>query len=63
MKNRKYFSVLAIGLLITNMDFILQRYISMNDLAIGAIKGFGIGLVLVSLILFRKANKEQTAVE
>jgi hypothetical protein len=50
-KSNRTFILLAIGLLVMSSTFILQRLTGLTDFAEGAIKGVGLGLILLALIL------------
>jgi len=50
-KSNPAFLFLAIGLLFTSATFFLQRLINVTDFADGALKGIGIGLILLALFL------------
>jgi uncharacterized membrane protein len=53
-KNKKYFKIMFIGLLISNFDFILKHYMVLTDTWIYIIKGVGLGLMLLSLYLMKR---------
>ncbi len=57
MTTRKFYILISIGLLVTNSDFILQHFITMTDLWIGVLKGIGIGVMILGLILMSRHKR------
>jgi hypothetical protein len=55
--SRKYLRLLAVGALIMSMSFILKHYNTLTDTTDGLLKGFAIGLMILSLILSLKQLK------
>jgi hypothetical protein len=56
MNHRKLnisFLLIPIGLLVTSSTFFIQRFMVMTDFTEGAIKGGGIGLMLLGLGLMK----------
>ncbi len=58
-KIKKYYGLIFIGLLITNFDFILNRYIAIDYIWLGILKGTGIGMMLLGFFLILKYKKEE----
>ena len=56
---KKYYRLFALGLLILNFDFIIKHFATISDGWIGTIKGFGLGIMIGSMILISKYKKNQ----
>ena len=59
--NKRYYFLLMIGLIVLNADFILKRFIEIPDVYLGGLKGFGIGLLILSLILKSKNRSKKVS--
>lgn len=57
---KKYYRLFAIGLLVLNFDFILNHFVTMSDDWIGTIKGFGLGIMIGSMLLISKYKKKHS---
>lgn len=57
--NKTSLALLILGTLLMSLSFIIKRYASLSDGAIGFIKGISIGLLIVSLIISSKQKKQQ----
>ena len=53
--------LLAMGALVISLSFILKHYVTLSDAADGFLKGAGIGLMIVGLILTAKQLKFKRA--
>jgi hypothetical protein len=50
-KSRTSFLLLPVGLLIMSSTFFIRRFTEVTDFTDGALKGMGLGLILLALIL------------
>ena len=50
---KKSFFLIPIGLLVVSSTFFIQRFTVMTDFTEGAIKGIGIGLMILGLFLMK----------
>jgi hypothetical protein len=55
--SKKSLLLLILGTLIMSLSFILKHYMMLTDLTDGLLKGFAIGLLIVSLLLIPKQVK------
>jgi hypothetical protein len=55
---RKYLVLLAIGTLLMSSTLILKHYITVTDAVDGFLKGMGLGLMIMSVILAAKKKKQ-----
>lgn len=56
--DKRYLVLVALGALVMSLSFILKHYLVVGDAADGFLKGFSIGLMILSLILMAaKRNK------
>ena len=58
--SRKNLSLLTIGALLISLTLILKHYFAVNDFLDGLLKGGGIGLMIYSLILVSREQRNRT---
>lgn len=58
--SRKNLVLLAAGALLMSMTLILKHYFTINDFLDGLLKGVGIGLMIYSLILVSREQRNRT---
>ena len=56
---RKNLLLLTIGALVMSMTLILKQYFAINDFLDGIFKGVGIGLMLYSIILVSREQRNK----
>jgi len=61
MKIRNYRKGLAVGLLIVAGSSLLDHYYHLNDFLNGCLKGFGLGIMLLSLYKMKQVPAKKDA--
>jgi hypothetical protein len=57
--NGKYLVLLTAGALLMSVSLILKHYFTITDAADGFLKGMGLGLMILALILTTKKKKKE----